>query len=95
MLGLTGTNLQWYRDIVPRGQEAADAVGAEQVMDGSWPVAVWPCSDPADAKQKWSRLYEEFGVNAMTYHYMANQQEYTDGPRGSRDKAAGGGHPRS
>lgn len=60
-------NLQWFRD-QGRGQEAADAINAEQVMYGIWPVAIWRCECRQDAEQKWQRLYAEFAVNAMTYY---------------------------
>lgn len=59
-------HLRWFRDR-GRGQEAADATGAEQVFDGSWPVAVLPCP-PEEQWSVWDHLLETFDVNAMYYY---------------------------
>lgn len=59
--------LRWYRDR-PNGQVSADAIPeVEQTVDGTWPVAIWPCRTRQEAEQRWDRLWKEFGVNAMTY----------------------------
>jgi hypothetical protein len=60
-------SLRWFRD-QGRGQEAADAVKADQVLDGPWPVAVLTCKDYKDSEEKWWDLLRRFGVNSMTYH---------------------------
>lgn len=57
--------LNWWRD-KGRGQEAADAVGAQQPMDGTWPAAILPCATNKEANEKWDHLYKTYGVNAMT-----------------------------
>lgn len=58
--------LQWYRDR-GKGQEASRAMGAEEVMDGSSPVAVLSVSCQEEVEACWDELYLQFGVNAMTY----------------------------
>lgn len=61
--------LRWFRD-KGRGQEAADALSGEGViqdMDLTWPIAVWSCKTNKEAMEKWDRLWAEFKVNAMTY----------------------------
>lgn len=59
--------LRWWRDR-PRGQEAADDVGADQDMDGTWPRAVLECSDREHERRMWLYLLSRFGVNAMGYY---------------------------
>lgn len=57
--------LQWYRD-KGRGQEAADATGAEQLVDG-WPIArIHGTND--ELRVKWRELLDTFGVNATTWY---------------------------
>lgn len=63
----TEPELRWFRD-QGRGQEAADAVGAKQEMDGVWPVANWPCKDYKESDMRWQHLLKVYGVNAMTYY---------------------------
>ena len=58
--------LRWYRD-KGRGQEAADATSANQVVD-IWPMAILPCSDHQDADRRWWDLYRTYGVNATLYY---------------------------
>lgn len=58
--------LRWFRD-KGRGQEAADVLGAEQTMDGSWPVATLKCERRSTADMRWWQLLVHFDVNAMTY----------------------------
>jgi hypothetical protein len=60
-------SLRWYRD-QGRGQEAADNTNADQLMDGTWPIAVLPCDGYKDAGKRWKDLLDTYGVNATTYH---------------------------
>lgn len=59
--------LEWYRDRY-NGQKAADHFKANQVIEGiSWPKAVLPCTDNAEADRIWREIYDMFEVNAMTH----------------------------
>lgn len=60
--------LQWYRD-QGRGQEAADAIGAIQDMDGSWPTAKLPVTRETQ-DEKWRHLLHTYGINAMFYEHI-------------------------
>ena len=57
------TYLFWFRDR-GHGQEAADALGAIQELDGSWPVAKLEVSN--DTKDRlWRYLFDAYGINSM------------------------------
>lgn len=59
----TNQYLQWYRD-KGRGQEAADALGAVQSLDGVWPIArIY--GTRAELDVKWRELYMTYRVNPM------------------------------
>lgn len=62
--------LHWFRDR-GNGQSAADALGAVQVQDGSWPVAIILEDDRAKRNALWERLWREYAINAMDYACVA------------------------
>lgn len=62
------TYLRWFRD-KGRGQEAADATGAVQEMDGIWPIAKLP-ADSTNQEELWRMLCSEYGVNATYYQHV-------------------------
>lgn len=56
--------LQWYRDR-GNGQSAADTLGAVQVQDGRFPLAIIREDDRAKRNALWERLWHDYGINAM------------------------------
>lgn len=74
MGGFNKISLRWYRD-QGRGQEAADDVGAEQGMDGSWPIAILHCESRYHERRMWQYLFKTFGVNAMAWYETVDNPE--------------------
>ncbi len=61
--------LRWFRDL-DNGQAASDAMGAMELKDGPWPIAVllFNATDREKIAQTWETLFQWFGVNATECH---------------------------
>lgn len=70
--------LHWFCDLYDRGFAAAKETGAEQSMDGSWPVAILPCASKEEADEKWKHLFDTYGVNAMNYEIVDGHAKFKD-----------------